>query len=57
MQMLLANWKTTLTGVLIIGLGALNTFVGIHIPGFNLDFGAALAAGAGMLLAKDGTAP
>jgi hypothetical protein len=54
MQNLFKNWKTTLTGVVIIALGAANTFAGIKIPGFNMDFIAALTAGIGLLAAKDG---
>lgn len=54
MNYMITNWKTSLTGVVIIALGALNTFAGIHVPGFNLDFTAALAAGLGLILAKDG---
>jgi len=53
MPSILANWKTSLTGVLIIALGALGSFLGIHVPGFSMDFGAALTMGIGLLLAKD----
>lgn len=53
MSSLLSNWKTSVTGLIIIGLGALGSFVGIQIPGFTMDFGAALIMGVGMLLAKD----
>lgn len=53
MQSLLTNWKTTLTGVVIIVLGALSSFLSIKIPGFGLDFGTALTVGIGMILAKD----
>ncbi len=53
MDLITKNWKTSLAGTIIIALGALNTFLGIRIPGFNLDFTAALAAGAGLILAKD----
>lgn len=54
MQNLFTNWQTSLTGVVIIGLGALGTFLGIKIPGFTMDFGTALAMGIGLILAKDG---
>jgi hypothetical protein len=53
MKSLLTNWKTTLAGVVIIVLGAMNTFLGIHVPGFNLDFLAALTTGSALLFAKD----
>ncbi len=53
MQALLSNWKTSLGGVILIVLGALNTFLGIQVPGFNLDFVAALAAGGALIFAKD----
>jgi hypothetical protein len=50
---LLSNWKTSLTGLLIIVLAALHTFLGINIPGFNLDLGAAFMLAVGMFTAKD----
>ncbi len=54
MNYIAKNWKTSLSGAIIIALGALNTFLGLHVPGFNLDFTAALAAGVGLILARDG---
>lgn len=54
LQNILKNWKTSLTGLIVIALGAANTFGGIHIPGFNMDFMAALTAGLGLVMAKDG---
>lgn len=54
MNFILNNWKTSLTGLIIIALGAASSFLGIKIPGFNLDFLAALTAGIGLLIAKDG---
>lgn len=54
MSYIMANWKTSLTGLVIIALGAGNTFLGIHVPGFSMDFFAALTVGLGMFLAKDG---
>lgn len=53
MDAILMNWRTSITGLFVIVLGALSTFAGIHVPGFNLDFAAALTVGVGMLLAKD----
>lgn len=55
MQNLLTNWKTTLTGAVIILIGGLHTFLGLNIPG-ALDFGPALTMGIGLVLASDGTA-
>lgn len=54
MNFILSNWKTSVTGLAIIALGAAGTFLGIKIPGFNMDFLAALTVGIGMLLGKDG---
>ena len=53
MSSLLTNWKTGLAGVIIILLGALSSFLGISVPGFNMDFGAALTTGIALILAKD----
>jgi hypothetical protein len=50
----LTNWQTTASGLIVIALGAANTFLGIHVPGFSLDFVAALPVGAGLILARDG---
>lgn len=50
---LLTNWKTTLTGVLIVVLAALHTFLGINVPGFNLDIGASIVLALGLFNAKD----
>jgi len=47
------NWKTSIAGLVLIGVGALEMGLGIHIPGFSMDPGAALAAGLGLLMAKD----
>jgi hypothetical protein len=50
----LANWQTTAAGLIVLALGAAKTFLGIEVPGFTLDFIAALPVGAGLVLAKDG---
>jgi len=47
------NWKTSIAGLVLIAVGALELGLGIHIPGFNMDAGAAMAAGLGLLMAKD----
>jgi hypothetical protein len=49
---LIKNWKTSLTGVSIIAIGAAHTFLGVDIPG-AMDFYAALPVGMGLVLAKD----
>jgi hypothetical protein len=50
----LTNWQTSATGLIVIALGAAKTFLGIEVPGFSLDFIAALPVGVGLILAKDG---
>jgi hypothetical protein len=56
MKSIAANWQTTAAGLIVIGLGAAHTFLGIDVPGFSLGFIAALPVGAGLILAKDATA-
>jgi hypothetical protein len=56
MHSLFANWQTTSAGVIVVALGAAKTFLGIEVPGFSLDFVAALPVGVGLILAKDGAA-
>lgn len=56
MRSLFANWQTTAAGVIVVALGAAKTFLGIEVPGFSLDFVAALPVGVGLILAKDATA-
>ena len=53
MSSLLTNWKTTLAGVILILVGGLGALVGIHIPGFTMESGAAITMGIGLLVAKD----
>jgi hypothetical protein len=50
----LTNWQTTAAGLIVIALGAAKTFLGMTVPGFSLDFIAALPVGVGLILAKDG---
>ena len=52
MQNILANWKTTVTGVVILGVAALHTFLGLNIPG-ALEFSAALPVALGLMFASD----
>ena len=52
MASILANWKTSLTGAIILLIAALHTFLGINVPG-ALDFGPALTLAIGLFLAKD----
>lgn len=52
-SLLLTHWRTTLAGVVLIVLGALNSFAGVHVPGFDMGFTAALSAGMGLIVAKD----
>jgi hypothetical protein len=55
MTTFLSNWKTSIAGIVLIAIGLLEGILGIHIPGFSMDAGAALAAGIGLLMAKDAT--
>lgn len=55
MQHMVTNWKTSVTGLILIALGLFENVTGIHIPGFSMDSGPAIAAGIGLLLAKDGS--
>jgi hypothetical protein len=50
---ILTNWQTTAAGLIVIALGAAKTFLGIEVPGFSLDFIAALPVGVGLILASD----
>lgn len=50
---LIANWKTSIAGLVLIAVGLLEGGLGMHIPGFSMDAGAALATGIGLLMAKD----
>lgn len=52
MNSALANWKTSLTGVAIIVVAGLHTFLGLQIPG-ALDFGPALSVAIGLFVASD----
>lgn len=57
MNSILLNWKTSLVGAILIVVGVLGSILDIHIPGFDMDSGAAITMGLGLILAKDGTAP
>jgi galactokinase len=56
MQAILTNWKTSLAGVIIIALGAANTFLGVHVPGFDLSFASSIPIGVGLMFSSDGVA-
>jgi hypothetical protein len=56
MNSLIDNWKTTLSGAVLILVGGLGAFLGVHIPGFSMDPGLAITTGIGLLVAKDATA-
>jgi hypothetical protein len=49
-----ANWQTSTSGAILIAIGVLGAAFGVVIPGFTMDAGPAIAAGIGLLLAKDG---
>lgn len=48
----LASYKTTITGVLLIIVAGLK-IAGFDIPGFSGDAGALIMGGIGLILAKD----
>ena len=56
MQNILKNWKTSLAGVVIIGIAALHTFAGVNIPG-AMDISQALTVGIGLIVASDSATP
>lgn len=47
------NWRTSAAGGILIAIGALNTFLGVHVPGLEIGIGPALASGIGLLFAGD----
>lgn len=49
----LTNWRTTAPGVALIGIGLFESLTGLHIPGFTMDAGPAIAAGIGLIMARD----
>lgn len=53
MANMLTNWKTSLGGLVLVGVAALHTFAGVNVPGFSMDFGAAVTAGLALLFAQD----
>lgn len=53
MNSMLVNWKTSIAGVVLIAVGILGTVLGVHIPGFTMEPGIAIATGLGLLMAKD----
>ncbi len=50
---ILTNWRTSAGGAVLIGIGLLGLVANVHIPGFSMDPGVAIAAGVSLLLAKD----
>jgi len=55
MSTILANWKTSLSGLILILIGLMSILFDYHVPGFTQDAGTAIATGIGLLLAKDAT--
>jgi hypothetical protein len=53
MNSMMVNWKTSVAGLVLIAVGALGVGFGVHVPGFAMEPGAAIAAGLGLLMAKD----
>lgn len=56
MNNMLSNWRTSAGGAVLIVIGVLGAVAGVHVPGFSMEPGAALAAGIALLMAKDGVA-
>lgn len=56
MNPILTNWRTSAGGVILIAIGVAELVAGVHVPGFTMEPGAALAAGISLLMAKDGGA-
>lgn len=54
MQAILANWRTSAGGMILIAIGVAELVAGVRVPGFTMEPGAALAAGISLLCAKDG---
>lgn len=54
MASILANWKTSLTAVVIVTIAVLHTFLGLNIPG-AMDLGPAFTVAIGLFVAGDAT--
>jgi hypothetical protein len=53
---ILANWKTTSAGAILIALSGLAA-LGVHVPGISVpDIGTAVVVGIGLILGKDAAA-
>jgi len=48
------NWQTSAGGAILLMVGVLGAAFDLHVPGFTMDSGVAIATGIGLLLAKDG---
>lgn len=48
------NWKSSAAGLVLVMVGVMSAVLHVTIPGFTMDPGAAIAAGLGLLVAKDG---
>jgi hypothetical protein len=57
MSSMLVNWKTTLSGTVLILVGGIELALNLHIPGFSMEPGVAITMGLGLLMAKDAKAP
>lgn len=49
-----ANYKTSITGLLLVLVGLSQALLGVKIPGFGMEPGVAITIGLGLLSAKDG---
>jgi len=53
MQSILTNWRTSAGGVILIAIGVFELAANVHVPGFQMEPGAAIVAGLSLLMAKD----
>jgi hypothetical protein len=53
MNAIITNWRTSAGGAILIAIGILELVAGLHVPGFQMEPGAAIAAGVSLLMAKD----
>lgn len=56
MSAVLANWKTSLTALIIVLIAVAHSVLGLNIPG-SLDLGQALTVAIGLFVAGDGVVP
>lgn len=53
MNQMLTNWRSSAGGAVLIAIAVLHLALGVDVPGFTMDPGAAIAAGIALLMSKD----